>query len=241
MSKFFINKKQIENNMVTISDVDAKHIATVLRHKLGDVIQVCDGDCHDYVCKIIEIKKDLVCCEIIESKTNEAEPNTNIILYQGVPKSDKMDLIIQKCVELGIQKIVPVITEHTVVKIDKDSHKKIERWQKISESAAKQSGRGIVPEIGDFITFKEAVRCHKNIGVIPYEKERQNTLSHFTSNIKGQAQNIDLFIGPEGGFSEKEIQLSINQNVMPVSLGKRILRSETAGFVALTILLYELG
>jgi 16S rRNA (uracil1498-N3)-methyltransferase len=181
---------------------------------------------------------------IIETVKNITEPPVEIILYQGLPKSDKMDYIIQKGVELGLKGIVPVITERTVVKLadKKGEQKKCERWNRISMEAAKQSNRGIIPLVGLPIDFKKAVNAAKDfdISLIPYEKERGNGLKGVILN-RIDAKKVSIFIGPEGGFAEKEIEIAIENGIYPVTLGPRILRTETAGIAVLSILMYELG
>lgn len=241
MPKFFVEKGQIQENQIVLSKEDSKHIKTVLRAKIGESITICDGEGLDYVCEIDALEENVI-ARILEKTVCKAEPQTKITLYQGLPKSDKMELIIQKCVELGIDRIVAVSTERAIVKLDKKEDKKIERWQKIAESAAKQSGRGKIPEIGKkVLSFKEAIAEAKALdgALIPYEKEKENGLKSFVNTFTGQT--IGVFIGPEGGFSEEEISFAMANNVLPITLGERILRTETAGMTAVAILLYELG
>ncbi len=151
-----------------------------------------------------------------------------------------MELIIQKCVELGIDAIVPVETERSIVKLNKKEYKKIERWQKIAEAAAKQTGRGKIPQIGNVLSFEQALQYSKKLdkSIIPYEKEQKTNLKEFIKNFEGKS--IGIFIGAEGGFSEQEIVKAVEQNVLPVTLGKRILRTETAGMITTAILIYEI-
>jgi 16S rRNA (uracil1498-N3)-methyltransferase len=173
---------------------------------------------------------------------NKSEPNIYVTLFQGIPKSDKMDLIVQKCVELGVSKIVPVITERTVVKIDnqKDAIKKTDRWQKIILEAAKQCNRGIVPKIELPVSFEVALKtaAEAELALIPYEKEADNGLRRY---LKQGTKRISVIIGPEGGFTENEIKKAEGLGIMPITLGPRILRTETAGITMLSILMYELG
>ena len=243
MPKFFVDKKQISDENIIITGDDAKHIKTVLRSKVGDKLTLCDGDSNDFLCEIQDFQGNDINTLILEKIESVAEPRVKITLFQGMPKADKMELIIQKCVELGIDRIVPVMTEHTIVKLDKKDKeaKKIERWQKISESAAKQSGRGKIPLIENVIDFKNAIlEANKLDGaIIPYEKEEKNGIKSFVNSFNGKS--IGVFIGPEGGFAESEIKFALEQGVFPVTLGKRILRTETAGLATVSILLYELG
>ncbi len=239
MPKFFVTKQQIENQ-VMITGEDAKHIKTVLRMKEGEKLTVCDGEGMDYICSIRCIEKDGIFVDVLEKYFCEAEPSVKITLFQGLPKADKMEFIIQKCIEIGVDYIVPVATEHSIVKLDKKEQKKLERWQKIAEAAAKQSGRGKIVKIGKVLSFQEALQeCQKlDSAIIPYEKEQQRTLKEFIKEVKGKT--IGVLIGPEGGFSTEEITQAIEYNVLPVTLGKRILRTETAGMVTTAILIYEL-
>lgn len=241
MPKFFVNQEQIKENHITLLGEDAKHIKTVLRAKEGEEITVCDGCGMDYTCKIIGFGEGIE-TEILEKMPCEVEPATKITLYQGLPKADKMEWIIQKCVELGVVRIVAVSTERAIVKLDKKEEKKLDRWQKIAEAAAKQSGRGIIPQIGKkVLSFSQAVEEAASLdgAIIPYEKEENRGLREFVQNCKGQ--EIGIFIGPEGGFSEEEIHLAEEKGILPITLGKRILRTETAGMTTAAILLYELG
>ncbi len=239
MPKFFVNKEQIEKQ-ITILEEDAKHIKTVLRKKEGEKLIICDGEGIDYICSINCFEQNTVIVDIIEKQYCESEPPIKITLFQGLPKADKMELIIQKCVELGVDSIVPVATEHSVVKLDKKEQKKLERWQKIAEAAAKQSGRGKIPQIGNILSFEQALQQSKKMdsAIIPYEKEQKRNLKEFIKCFRGKS--IGVFIGAEGGFSEQEIAQAIEQNVIPVTLGKRILRTETAGMITTAILIYEM-
>lgn len=241
MPKFFAEQQQITENHITLLGEDAKHIKTVLRAKEGEEITICDGCGTDYLCKITGFGEGVE-TEILDKTPCEAEPRTKITLYQGLPKADKMEWIIQKCVELGVVRIVAVSTERAIVKLDKKEEKKLERWQKIAEAAAKQSGRGIIPQMGKkVLSFSQAVEeaCTLDGAIIPYEKEETCGLKTFVQGFAGQ--EIGIFIGPEGGFAEEEIRLATEKGVMPITLGKRILRTETAGMTTAAILLYELG
>lgn len=243
MPKYFTEPENIKDGFIEIFSDEAKHILNVMRMEIGDKLTICDGQSNDYLCRICETGKNCLKAKIEETTKSESEPKTKITLYQGLPKSDKMELIIQKCVEIGICRIVPVITERAVVKIEKGAKedKKTERWQKIAESAAKQSGRGIIPAVERPMKFKDAIEEAVKNGeaIIPYENEKDRGLKEFVKNSK--AENIGIFIGPEGGFDTKEIEFAVENGVMSVTLGKRILRTETAGIVTSAIVLYELG
>ncbi|MGN0134947.1 MAG: 16S rRNA (uracil(1498)-N(3))-methyltransferase [Anaerotignum sp.] len=240
MPKFFFNKNDISRGQVQLFGEDEKHIKTVLRAREGEELTLCDGEGMDYQCRIASLERGVL-LDILSKEVCETEPKTKITLYQGLPKADKMELIIQKCVELGVDRIVAVSTERAIVKLDKKESKKLERWQKIAEAAAKQSGRGKIPEIGQqVLKFKEAVAEAKELdgAIIPYEKEQETGIRQFVQGFQGES--IGVFIGPEGGFAEEEIALAKEAGITPITLGKRILRTETAGMTTAAILLYEL-
>ncbi|MCD8036139.1 MAG: 16S rRNA (uracil(1498)-N(3))-methyltransferase [Clostridiales bacterium] len=239
MPRFFTEPENIKDNIITLSGDDAGHISRVLRSKIGEILTVCDGTGNDYEAEITEITEKEVRLNIIKTTFTASEPSVKITLYQGLPKGDKMETIIQKCVELGVTKIVPVNTERCIAKLDKNKEKKkTERWQKISESAAKQSGRGIIPEIGGVMSFSEAVKqaSETDGAMIPYELEEDRGLKEFLDGFKGQT--LAIFIGPEGGFSADEIDRALKAGILPVTLGKRILRTETAGMAAIANILF---
>lgn len=240
MPKFFVNSENINDHTITLEGENAKHIGSVLRAKTGDIITVCDGEGRDYECEITEITKKAVIAKITDIFTNDNEPDIKLTLYQALPKADKMELVIQKCIEIGVDRIVPVKTEHAVVKLEGKEEKKLQRWNKIAEAAAKQCGRGKIPVVDRVMTFKESINeaISLDSAIIPYEKEKENSLKTFAKGFKGKS--IGIFIGPEGGFSNEEIDFAISNGVKSVTLGKRILRTETAGLVTSVILLYEL-
>lgn len=240
MPRFFVTKEQITPEGITIFGEDAKHISKVLRAKCGEEITVCDGAGMDYQCEITAVG-ETVETKILSSQTSKSEPSVEVTLFQGLPKGEKMELILQKCVELGIHTIVPVATEFSIVKLDKKEEKKIQRWQKIAEAAAKQSGRGRIPSVERVMNWKEALSAASQLDgvMIPYEKEQERGLRSFLQDFRGK-RTMGIFIGPEGGFSEQEIAAAQQAGIVPVTLGKRILRTETAGMTALAIALYEL-
>jgi 16S rRNA (uracil1498-N3)-methyltransferase len=242
MHKFFVTEENIKNGYLWIGGEDVLHITKVLRLRRNDKIQVCCKG-KEYICEISEISKKDITCKIAESYSNNSEADIEITLFQGIPKGQKMDLIIQKCVEIGVVNIVPVITDRVVVKIeDRDISSKIERWRKIAEEAAKQSNRGIIPQIYDPISFDNSISYLKNLdlAIIPYENEKHYGLKNILKT-RTDINKIGVFIGPEGGFTSNEIDKCLINNIHPVTLGPRILRTETAGFVAAAIILYELG
>ncbi|MCX7746843.1 MAG: 16S rRNA (uracil(1498)-N(3))-methyltransferase [Clostridia bacterium] len=243
MPRFFVNSTDISDHTINITGEDVSHIKKVLRLTPGDNIIVSDGVCQDYLVEIERFEQDHIRTKVIRSEPNTTEPPIDITLFQGLPKSDKMDFIIQKSIELGVTTIFPVITERTIVRIDqkKDAAHKVTRWQRIAIEAAKQSNRGKIPKIEFPINFDNALNISKGmeLSLIPYEKESKSKLKDI---IQGKRiEKIAVFIGPEGGFTENEIERSLLNGIKPVTLGPRILRTETAGLAVLSILMYELG
>lgn len=242
MRKIFIKNKDIDDGIVKIIGDDAHHIIHVLRLKPGANLLLSDGMLQ-YSALIDSINKSSVILKIINIHDEDVESPINITLYQGLPKSDKMDFIIQKCTEIGVKRFVPLETKYSLIKIkEKNIENKINRWQKISHEASKQSGRSVVPDVLMPIDFKESLKgiCDYDLSIIPYEKEKRLGLKDILKEYK-QAKNISVFIGPEGGFSDDEINTAIECGIKPVTLGPRILRTETAGIVTCSIILYELG
>ncbi|MBR2744255.1 MAG: 16S rRNA (uracil(1498)-N(3))-methyltransferase [Clostridia bacterium] len=248
MPKFFIKNEQINDNRIVISGEDVNHIANVLRMKIDDELQICDIDTSDnYVANISEIGKDKIMCSICKKIKSEAESDINLTIFQGIPKSDKMELIIQKSTELGVKEIIPVAMERCVSKISgKDEIKKIERWQKISEVAAKQSGRDIIPKIKNVVKIKEICELIKDFDmiIVPYEKAEDVSFKNAIEEIKALKKadlKIGIVIGPEGGFEPSEINLLQEVGAKIVTLGKRILRTETVALAMSSVIMYELG
>lgn len=245
MSKFFVKPEQIKNDNIIIDGDDVNHILNVLRMKKDDEIQVCNQVTEEnYKARIVQYSKNEIECKIEEKIGKSTESNVHITLFQGIPKFEKMELIIQKNTEVGVNNIVPVIMERTVVKLDeKVASKKLDRWQKIAEIAAKQSMRDIIPNVKNIIKTKEIDVDMYDVVLVAYENEEHNMLKAELKKLESQNKqeyNIAIVIGPEGGISEKEIELLDEKNVKFVSLGKRILRTETAGLVMAGNILYEL-
>lgn len=250
MYHFFVEPSQISDKRVTIVGNDVNHIKNVIRLKVGDEISISNGiDGRDYRCGIAEINDDEVICELRFIKEDGVELPAKVYLFQGLPKGDKMEFIIQKMVELGVYEIIPVAMKRCVVKLDdKKAKSKIARWQGIAEAAAKQSKRAVVPQITDVMSFKEALAYAKDMDVklVPYEME--NTLSTASGMAGTRAviealqpkQSIAVFIGPEGGFEEQEIEEAIALGMQPITLGKRILRTETAGMTVMAWVMFRL-
>lgn len=244
MYQFFVEPSRIQGTKVVITGNDVNHIKNVLRMQPGEEIAVSNGeDGKEYRCGIEELREDEIICTLRFVKEDGVELPSKIYLFQGLPKADKMELIVQKAVELGVYEMIPVATKRAVVKLDeKKAKSKIARWQTIGEAAAKQSKRRIVPQIHDVMSFKEAVNYAKEMPIkfIPYElAEGMEKTRELISGLK-PGQDIAIFIGPEGGFEESEIQTALENGIVPITLGKRILRTETAGFTVLSWIMYQL-
>lgn len=244
MYHFFVNQDQVGLDSIRIEGTDVNHIRNVLRMECGEKITISSRESTtEYHCEIMEYTDDHVIAKILSSHEADAELPNRIWLFQGLPKSDKMELIIQKAVELGAYAVVPVATKRAVVKLDKKKEEtKLKRWNAISESAAKQSKRMIVPEILPVMSFKEAVAYAADFErkFIPFEHaEGIETVRRQFSEIRAGEQ-IAVFIGPEGGFEDAEIAFAQENGIMPITLGKRILRTETAGMAVLSVLMFQL-
>lgn len=237
MPKFFIPSNHIQNNEIYIDGEDYKHISKVLRLQENDKITITDDNSFDYTAQIKEFNNGKVLLNILEKEKNETEPNIKITLFQGLPKSGKMESIITQNVELGVYEIVPLITKFCVPKVKENFKNKVDRWNKISLTASKQSMRGIIPKVKEPMDLKTAIKYANDFSfsIVPYEKEVTRHLGNI--NMKN-AKHIGVFIGSEGGFSTDEIDLFIKSNILPFTLGKRILRTETAGIVTNSILMH---
>lgn len=244
MYHFFVDPGQIQGTQILITGKDVNHIKNVLRMRIGEEVSVGNGmDGKEYRCAIDTFEEDSVVCKLLFVKEDGVELPVKVTLFQGLPKADKMELIIQKAVELGVYEIVPVATKRCVVKLDaKKEASKIARWQAIAEAAAKQSKRAVVPRICSVMTMGEAIQEASKMEhrIIPYElaEGMNKTKEIFSSFTPGNS--VAVFIGPEGGFEEKEVEAAAAAGVEPISLGKRILRTETAGFTVLSWIMYEL-
>ena len=248
MPRFFVKTDQIQDETITILGEDVKHIKNVLRKDKGEKIEICNQENgKTYNCQINNIENNSIITRIIE-QIEEQEDKIKIDIYQGLPKADKMELIIQKSVELGANAIIPVAMKRCVVKIDsKDENKKICRWQKIAESAAKQSGRNEIPEIRHIATVEKISNLINEYDslIVAYENERDNTIKRELLKLKDILQekgtiNIALLIGPEGGLEEKDVELLKQSGAKIVTLGNRILRTETVALNMLSVIRYEL-
>lgn len=244
MPRFFVKTEQINGNKIQIIGTDVKHIRNVLRKQIGENIEICNSENGKaYNCEIINIEEKHIDTEILK-ELKEEKNNILVDIYQGIPKSDKMELIIQKSVELGVNTIIPVAMKRCIAKIEpKDENKKIDRWQKIAESAAKQSGRTIIPEIKKVITISDIVQLVKKYDsiIVAYENEKQNTIKKELLKLKNKEQvKIAVVIGPEGGLEESDVKLLRESGANIVTLGNRILRTETVALNILSIIMYEL-
>ena len=238
MYNFFVERDQFYNHTVDIKDENFNHIKNVLRMKIDDELIVsCKETGNSFLCTISEISDNKIVCKIIEERES-TEPKVEVTLFQGIPKSDKMELIIQKTVEVGINKIYPVEMKFCIGKI-KDN-KKITRWQTISEAAAKQSKRNIIPTIENPISFKEMVEVLKeyDLALVAYENEEKTNIKEVLQQ-NPDAKKIAIIIGPEGGISKEEVESLVSNGTKEVSLGKRILRTETASISMLSMIMYQ--
>lgn len=241
MQKFFVKSNQIEDDKIRIIGTDVNHIINVLRLKANDEIQICNEETsQNYICQIYLYNKQEVMCKILQKIEANAETKVVIDVYQGIPKADKMEFIIQKTTELGAKSITPVAMERCVSKINgKDENKKIERWQKIAEVAAKQSKRDVIPIVNRVNTIKELCLKIKNYDVflVAYEEEKENSLKQILQQNK--VEKIGFLIGPEGGIDKKEIEVLVENGAKTVTLGNRILRTETAPIAIVSNIVYE--
>ncbi|SES83825.1 16S rRNA (uracil(1498)-N(3))-methyltransferase [[Clostridium] polysaccharolyticum] len=244
MHWFYVEKSQICENEIKITGSDVNHIKNVLRMDIGEHVVICDREGKDYYCEIASLNKEEVTAKINQINDTESELPAKLYLFQGIPKKDKMELIIQKAVELGVHEVIPVAMKRCVAKIEdeKKERKKLERWQGIATSAAKQSGRGMIPKIHTVMSFKEAVQYGKELEycIVPYEQAENMAATVKQVKKACQKKSIGIFIGPEGGFDEKEIEDIQEAGFQAITLGKRILRTETAGLTILSIFMYEL-
>ena len=240
MNRFFLEKCKIADKAVMTGE-DHRHLSRVLRLAAGDHVMLCDGENVDYLAKITAVGKESTELSIIESHPAGTEPDVRITLFQGLPKAGKLELIIQKCVELGISDIVPVAMERSVVKVsEKEFSSRHERYYRVSYEAAKQSRRGRIPEVHNIVRLAECDLSKYDMLLIAYEDETETTLKQALKALSCTPRTVALFIGPEGGFDLNEIAMLRDKGGVCVSLGRRILRTETAGMAAVAMILYEL-
>ncbi len=242
MYRFYVERDAIGEEEILLSGEDVNHIRNVLRMRAGEEVILCDGMGTDYRCRLKELKKEFATAEIITKSLSETELPTRFVLFQGIPKKDKMELIIQKAVELGVWEIVPVITKRTVVKPSEEKKaKRRERFQAIARAAAMQSMRGIIPEVAQELSFFDALKKARTLDavLIPYEgaKGIEYTREVLAKLVADNVRSIGIFIGSEGGFEQEEVQAAISMGASCITLGHRILRTETAGLVTLSLLM----
>ena len=250
MQNFFVPKRNIVDKLVIINGSQLRHIRDVVRKRKGDLIRIFDEGGYLYLVELMSVTREKIEGKIVKRLRGSAEPRLTINLYQCIPKSNKMDLIVQKCTEIGVFSIHPIISNRTIVRPSTKDHK-IKRWQRIAQGASEQSRRAIVPRIFEPQIFSEVIREIKSrydkdgfFRLILWEEERQNTLKGFLKeNLIPKIANpkLDLFIGPEGGFTKTEVDLAKRSGMKSVSLGNRIMRTETAGLISIALILYEYG
>ena len=245
MNRFFVRPEDVLAGEVVIkSREDIRHITKVLRLKKGAVLEVSDSEKWEYTVRLCSVAEDELRGEIVDRQKFSAEPSLRVTLFQGIPKQGKMETVIQKSVEIGVHGIVPVFTVRTVVSCGENSAKKTERWRKIAGEAVKQCRRGIVPEVGESISFTQMVDLFGDgrfdVVVFPYENEETVSIKDVLRSLGEKPANMAVTIGPEGGFSDDEAETLKNAGTRSVSLGKTILRTETAGLVAIAMIMYEL-
>lgn len=243
MHKFFVPKENINGNTAVIEDEDVKHIYKVLRLDEGDKISINNTEGEEYLGEILDIDKKRVLVKLIEKLPVNNESPINVYLFQGLPKSSKMDLIAQKATELGVKELTPVITERVVVKSELGEFKKVDRWNRIALEACKQCKRTLLPKINTPIEFEELLDKLKamDLIVVPYENEDGYGIKNLIAKTNREIKELAVIIGPEGGFEQSEIDRFKDIGAHIVTLGPRILRTETAGFVCVSLLMYELG
>lgn len=243
MQRFFVTPDQVGVGKIRIQGSDVNHMKNVLRMRPGEEVMVSDGNNRQYRCRVEDYPEGEAVLAILEAGLVDTELPSRIYLFQGLPKQEKMELIVQKAVELGVCQVIPVQTRRCVVKLDaKKAAKKVQRWQQIAESAAKQAGRGYIPAVSEVMTFQEALAFSEalDIRLIPYElADGMEGTRKILDGIR-PGQSVGIFIGPEGGFEKEEVGRAVEAGALPITLGKRILRTETAGIAVLSILMYRL-
>ena len=243
MYHFFVTQDQIGPETITITGPDVNHMKNVLRMKPGEEILISNGVDKDYRCQVETLDSDAVTARILSVDEEGTELPGKIYLFQGLPKQEKMELIVQKAVELGVYQVIPVAMKRSVVKLDaRKEETKIRRWNTIAESAAKQSGRTMIPQVHSVLTMKEAFAYAKgfDVNLIPYElAEGMKETKAILDQVK-PGMRVGIFIGPEGGFDVEEVEAAMTEGIHPITLGRRILRTETAGMTMLSILMFQL-
>ena len=243
MHHFFVTPQQISGDKIRIEGGDVNHMKNVLRMKLHEKAEISDGESRTYLCEVEAYAEDVAVLHILEEMEADTEPASKLYLFQGLPKSDKMELIVQKSVELGVYQVIPVAMKRSVVRLDdKKAAKKADRWNSIAESAAKQAGRNRIPEVTMPLSYKEALTMAEELDVIllPYELAGGMEATREVIRQIKSGQSVGIFIGPEGGFESEEVDVAVSRGAKVITLGKRILRTETAGLATLAVLMFEL-
>jgi RNA methyltransferase, RsmE family len=239
MQRFFLSADHVNDDFITITGADANHIGRSLRMKIGDKLIICDMQKNEYECEISSFEKETVTVRIVNRSKNDTEPLYKSYLYQALPKGDKMDYIVQKAVELGVYSIIPFVSERCISRPDAAAcKKKVIRWQRIAEEAAKQCGRGIIPIVGNVLNYNEMIQNAASGELVFFCYEGDGT-EKIGNIIKGKYVDIRFIIGAEGGFSINEVEIAQNSGMKITGLGKRILRCETASGFVLSCLTYE--
>lgn len=243
MYRFFVNESQISEENIVINGSDVNHIKNVLRMKIGEKVLISDGNDREYVCSLADISDDEVVAAIEDVDGPTRELPIKVTLFQGLPKGDKMETVIQKLVELGVYEIVPVAMKRCIVKLDdKKAQAKVKRWNAISESAAKQSKRGIIPKVTEPLNFKQALLKAREMDMVlvPYEEAKNMEETRKIISRIEPGMEVAVFIGPEGGFAGEEIEEALKIGGKDITLGKRILRTETAGMAIMSVLMFAM-
>lgn len=243
MHHFFVTPQQISGDKIRIEGGDVNHMKNVLRMKLHEKAEISDGESRTYLCEVEAYEEDVAVLHILEEMEADTEPASKLYLFQGLPKSDKMELIVQKAVELGVYQVIPVAMKRSVVRLDdKKAVKKADRWNSIAESAAKQAGRSRIPEVTMPLSYNEALKMAEELDVtlLPYELAGGMEVTREVIRQIKSGQSVGIFIGPEGGFEPEEVDAAVSMGAKVITLGRRILRTETAGLATLAVLMFEL-
>lgn len=243
MHHFFVTPQQISGDKIRIEGGDVNHMKNVLRMKLHEKAEISDGESRTYLCEVEAYEEDVAVLHILEEMEADTEPASKLYLFQGLPKSDKMELIVQKAVELGVYQVIPVAMKRSVVRLDdKKASKKADRWNSIAESAAKQAGRSRIPEVTMPLSYNEALKMAEELDVtlLPYELAGGMEVTREVIRQIKSGQSVGIFIGPEGGFEPEEVDAAVSIGAKVITLGRRILRTETAGLATLAVLMFEL-
>ena len=243
MHHFFVTPQQISGDKIRIEGGDVNHMKNVLRMKLHEKAEISDGESRTYLCEVEAYEEDVAVLHILEEMEADTEPASKLYLFQGLPKSDKMELIVQKAVELGVYQVIPVAMKRSVVRLDdKKAAKKADRWNSIAESAAKQAGRSRIPEVTMPLSYNEALKMAEELDVtlLPYELAGGMEVTREVIRQIKSGQSVGIFIGPEGGFEPEEVDAAVSMGAKVITQGRRILRTETAGLATLAVLMFEL-